>query len=379
MPLYLDYSATAPIHPEVLETMISVYKTHFGNAGSRTHSYGNDAARVVENARSKVASLLGVSPREVVFTSGATESNNLAIVGLAEWGAAVGRKHIVSTEIEHKAVLEPLGHLKNEGFEITLVPPSSTGSVSAEDVLQAVRKDTLLVSVMHVNNETGVIQPVQEIGRELASRDVYFHIDAAQSFGKLVPELKSIHYDLLSLSGHKAYAPQGIGALVVRQTAKGKPPLRPIMFGGGQERGLRPGTLPVALIAGLGKAAELACIHYHRWREAWHNIKQDLLEQLSGLQFDVNGSLDNSLPNIINVSFHGIDSEALMLGLRGHLALSNGSACTSAQYSPSHVLSAMKLPSDRIRGAVRISWGVGVHDIDLSALKDFVKSLVDPT
>jgi len=379
MPLYLDYSATAPVHPDVLEAMLSVYQNHFGNAGSRTHSYGHDAARVVENARSQVASLLGVSPREVIFTSGATESDNLAILGLAEWGATVGRKHIVSTEIEHKAVLEPLGHLKSKGFEVTLVPPSSTGCVSPEDVLQAVRKDTLLVSVMHANNETGVIQPVREIGEELASHDVYFHIDAAQSFGKLVPELKSIQYDLLSLSGHKIYAPQGIGALVVRQTAKGKPPLRPIMFGGGQERGLRPGTLPVALIAGLGKAAELAATHHQRWREEWYSIKQDLLEQLSGLQFSVNGSLENSLPNIINLSFHGIDSEALMLGLKENLAISNGSACTSAQYSPSHVLSAMKLPRDRVQGAVRISWGFGVNKIDLTPLREFVASFVEFT
>lgn len=377
MPLYLDYSATAPVHPDVLETMISVYKVHFGNAGSRTHAYGRDAAQVVEKARYQVASMLGVSPREVVFTSGATESNNLAILGLAEWGAEVGRKHIVSTEIEHKAVLEPLRYLKSKGFEVTLVPPSSTGSVSPEDVLQAVRKDTLLVSVMHANNETGVIQPVQEIGQELARHDVYFHIDAAQSFGKLVPELKSVQYDLLSVSGHKIYAPQGIGALIVRETGKGKPPLRPLMFGGGQERGLRPGTLPVALIAGLGKAAELAVMHHQQWRKKWHDIKQDLLEQLSGLQFDVNGSLDNALPNIINLSFRGIDSEALMLGLKEHIAISNGSACTSAQYTPSHVLSAMKLPKDRVQGAVRISWGVAIDRIDLSPLKEFVMRFTD--
>lgn len=374
MPIYLDYSATTPVHPEVLAEMVSVYKSNFGNAGSRTHEFGQNAAKVVEQSRERVASVLDVDKREVIFTSGATESDNLAILGLAEWGASVGRRHIVSTQIEHKAVLEPLKHLETRGFEITLVAPSSDGRVSAEDILQAVRKDTLLVSVMHVNNETGTIQPVCEIGRELADKDVCLHIDAAQSFGKMVPEMRSMEYDLLSLSGHKVYGPQGIGALVVRHKRNRRPPIRPLMFGGGQEGGLRPGTLPVALIAGLGKAAELAAQNSELWRAEWSQTRRCLLEQLSGLKFHTNGSMTHSMPNIINLSFDGIDSEALILGLRNYIAVSNGSACTSALYQPSHVLSAMGLPANRVQEAVRISWGAGVREVDCSSLRAFVLS-----
>jgi len=375
MPLYLDYNATTPVHPEVLEAMVETYKENYGNAGSRTHVFGQRANQAVEWARSQIASILGVDKSEVIFTSGATESNNLAILGLAKWGAEQGRRHIISTEIEHKAVLEPLNYLKNQGFEIELVPPDRTGRISADDVLRRVRPDTLLVSVMHANNETGVVQPVHEIGEALSGTETYFHVDAAQTFGKLIDELQTLKYDLLSISGHKIYGPQGVGALIRRRRRHRRPPIQPLMYGGGQERGLRPGTLPVALIVGLGKAVEVAQREHSKWLSQARTVKESILQQLHAVHHVVNGSLEHSLPTCLNVSFPGIDSEALMLALREELAISNGSACTSAEYKPSHVLMAMGLDDSVVRSAVRISWGYNITSVDLEPLISVVRSL----
>lgn len=362
MVLYLDYNATTPLHPAVLDQMIAVYRDNYGNAGSRTHVYGERASAAVELARTQVASTLGVDKSEVIFTSGATESDNLALLGLAAWGWEHGRRHIVSTPIEHKAVLEPLAYLSSKGFDVELAPVGVGGRVRAEDVLARVRRDTLLVSVMHANNETGVVQPVHEIGAALKSTNTYFHVDAAQTFGKLVPELRKLDYDLLSLSGHKIRGPQGIGALVVRKRGYQRPPLQPLTYGGGQEGRLRPGTVPVALVAGLGAAAEIAVAEANHWRSACQAIKDSVLRQLEQVEHYVNGDLVSSMPNCLNVSFPGIDSEALMLALRGELAVSNGSACTSADYRPSHVLEAMKLDDRRLSSAIRLSWGSGDTD-----------------
>lgn len=262
MSIYLDYNASAPISSEVLECMIDVYRNCTGNADSRTHSYGENARDLVETARGQAASLFGVKKDEIFFTSGATESNNLAILGLQKYGLEVGRKHLIVTAIEHKAVLEAAKHLETEGFEIELVNPGQDGCVSADDIHSRVRKDTLLVSVMHVNNETGVIQPVDQIGEALAKTDVLFHIDATQSAGKLVSEIQRLSYRMMSFSGHKMHGPQGVGGLILRKKQYRLPPVRPIMFGGAQEHGIRPGTLPTALIAGLGKACELAEQNY---------------------------------------------------------------------------------------------------------------------
>jgi len=368
MPLYLDYNATTPVHPAVLDEMVAVYRENYGNASSRTHLYGQRARQAVEKARQQVASLLAIDRSEVVFTSGATESNNLAILGLARWGGRVGRRHVISTQIEHKAVLEPLAYLASEGFEVELVPVDRGGRVNPDYVLSRVRSDTLLVSIMHANNETGVIQPVLEVGDALYGTGVYFHVDAAQTFGKLVVELRRLKYDLLSVSGHKIYGPQGIGALVVRRREHKRPPIEPLMYGGGQEGGLRPGTLPVALIVGLGKAAELAEAHYEEWAEHNRRIQKGVLEQLRGVPCVVNGSLEHVLPHCLNISVVGVDSEALMVAVKEELAISNGSACTAAQYKPSHVLQAMGLDPEIVRGAVRISWGVGTSDVDLGPL-----------
>jgi cysteine desulfurase len=373
MSVYLDYNATSPINDEVLESMIKVYRSNYGNAGSRTHSFGQNAKVAVEKAREQVASILGVQENEIIFTSGATESDNLAILGLAAWGQEVNRKHIISTQIEHKAVLEPLRFLSENGFEVELVGANRNCQVNPEDLLSRVRPDTLLVSVMHVNNETGVIQPVHRIGQALKETQTYFHVDAAQSFGKLVPELKGLDYDLLSVSGHKIYAPQGIGALVTRRRAHHRPPLKPLFYGGGQENGLRPGTQPVALIAGLGKAAELAEKCYAQWNSINRSIMDSILVQLKDCKYYINGSIENSVSNCLNICFPGVDSEALMLALKNEIAISNGSACTSSDYKPSHVLRAMGIEDSLIENSVRLSWGVNSGEIDLSRLVSVVK------
>jgi len=367
MSIYLDYNASAPISPDVLAYMIDVYQNYIGNADSRTHNYGESARNLVEAARIQVASLFGVKNEEVFFTSGATESNNLAILGLQKYGVETGRKHILVTAIEHKAVLEAAKHLAEEGFELEVVNPCQDGRVSARDILSRVREDTLLVSVMHVNNETGVIQPVDEIGAELAKTDTLFHIDATQSAGKLVPEIQNLSYRMMSFSGHKMHGPQGIGGLILRKKQYRLPPIRPIMFGGPQEHGIRPGTLPIALIAGLGKACELARQSYadHPSRNA--AVKSKLLKLLaeSGVDYAINGDPNHCVSTTLNISFLGVSSEALMLATRQYCGISNGSACTSSIYQHSHVLSAMGLPDERIESAVRVSWDA---DVDEEAL-----------
>ncbi len=256
-PLYLDYNATTPMDPRVLQVMTRWFLAP-SNSGSRTHTYGQRAKEAVDTARRQVAELLNAPPEEVFFTSGATESNNLAILGLATYGERTGRRHIVSTAIEHKAVLEPLDHLRELGFEVDLAPVTPGGYVELETIRRMLRPDTLFVSVMHANNETGILQPVHEIGELLRGTETLFHTDAAQTFGKEVPALKALHADLVSISGHKIYGPQGIGALLVRRRGAQKRAVQPLLFGGGQERGLRPGTVPVALAVGLGEAARLA-------------------------------------------------------------------------------------------------------------------------
>ena len=258
MSVYLDYNASAPIDSRVLDIMVMVYKEDVGNADSRTHEYGERARNVVENARKQVAALLGINSPEIFFTSGATESNNIAIQGLEDYANTVGKKHIITTSIEHKAVLETIKAMKQKGFEVDLVNPDTSGRVKVEDVLSRVRPDTLLVSVMHVNNETGIVQPINELGNELEKRDVLFHVDATQSCGKLVDELRNLKYSMLSFSAHKLRGPQGIGVLVLRKKSYKLPPVKSIMFGGHQEHGIRPGTIPVALVAGCGKACEIA-------------------------------------------------------------------------------------------------------------------------
>lgn len=356
MPIYLDCNATTPIDPEVEKTFLFFIHEEFGNAGSRTHEYGARAKQAVQKARDQVAATIKAQREDVIFTSGATESNNLAILGLREHAEKTGRRHIVSTAIEHKAVLEPLEFLAKHGFEITLLKPRTCGAVSPDQVAAALRPDTVLVSVMHVNNETGIIQPLDDIAKALGTHEAFFHADAAQGFGKRISDLQNPRLDLISISGHKIYAPKGIGALVLRRRGYERPPLTPISFGGGQERGLRPGTLPVALIVALGKAAEIAIRDHSKRTQRCQHLKQQALATFQQLGAIVTGDQSKAVPSTLNVYIPGLDSEAVMVALKDVVAISNGSACTSQNYTTSHVLTAMELSEDHIKGALRLSW-----------------------
>lgn len=362
--IYLDHAATTPMDPAVRDIVLHFMMEEFGNAGSRTHEFGGRANQAVQHARDQVAAVVKAKRDEVVFTSGATESNNLAILGLAPHGHATGRKHIVSTAIEHKAVLEPLQALAARGFDVTLVPPTRGGWVDPDAIKAAMRQDTLLVSVMHVNNETGVIQPIEDIAKLLSGHEAFFHVDAAQGFGKKFVSLEEPRIDLISVSAHKIYGPKGIGALISRRRGFGRAPITPLMFGGGQERGVRPGTIPVALVAGMGLAAELAVRDADKRMATCRVFRAKALEALGGLNPRVHGDPERTMPHVLNVSFPGVDSEALMVAWKGLLAVSNGSACTSHSYEPSHVLKAMGVPDEDIQGAVRLSWGYGTGEVE---------------
>lgn len=351
------------------------FAEEFGNAGSRTHEFGNAAKVAVQRARDQVAASLTCQRDEVIFTSGATESNNLAILGLRAFGEKTGRRHIISTAIEHKAVLEPLEFLGSQGFEVTLVAPTESGRVPADAILSALRKDTLLVSVMHVNNETGVIQPIEEIAALLDGHPAYLHVDAAQSFGKRDAELRNSRIDLVSVSAHKIYGPKGVGALAVRRRGFERAPLTPLSYGGGQERGLRPGTLPVPLVVGLGEAAELARKESSVRNIIAQNFKADALAALVAAGGVPNGDQNEVLPTTLNISFPGIDSEALMLSLKEIVAVSNGSACTSQSYLPSHVLTAMGLPKERIASAIRFSWCHMTPPVNWTTVTEKIRAL----
>lgn len=363
-PVYLDCNATTPVDPRVFDEVLHWTAEEFGNAGSRTHSYGQVAKERVKRAREQVASVVGAQPDGVVFTSGATESNNLAILGLEQAGVESGRRHIICTQIEHKAVLEPVEVLERRGFEVTRVPPNVGGWVDPADIGAAIRPETLLVSVMGVNNETGVVQPISEIAGLLRDSEAYFHVDAAQAFGKLIVPLQDMRIDMLSISGHKVFAPKGIGALVTRRRRFKRPPLRPLTFGGGQERGLRPGTLPVALIAGLGLAASLAFDEHEARSRICEQIRAEALVALGELGILMNGDPDRTMPHTLNFSVPGIDSEAAIVALKDIAAISNGSACTSQSYEPSHVLMAAGLSETQIAGALRLSWSHMTSDVD---------------
>lgn len=359
MATYLDFNASTPVDNKVLEAMIEVYRNSYGNADSRTHNFGVQSKKIIENARQQIAELLQVNSTEVFFNSGATESNNIAILGLREYADKIGKKHIITTSIEHKSVLEPLKHLETAGFQVTYISPDCTGRINPENIIESIRDNTLLVSVMHTNNETGVIQPIREIGEFLAEKDIFFHIDAAQSFGKLVNELRTVKYDFLSASAHKMYGPQGIGVLILKKKHFRLPPISPIMFGGHQEHGLRAGTLPTALISGFGKATELALHNHENYLQQYKKNKSEFLKMLanSDLKYKINGDQEHCIPTTLNISFYGVNSEALMLASKQFCGISNGSACNSGSYTLSHVLSSMGYDKARIQSAIRFSWG----------------------
>ena len=355
-PIYIDYQATTPVDTRVMDVMTPFFTEIFGNPHSTSHSYGWEARDAVEAARVQVAGMINADPREVIFTSGATESNNMAIKGVGRFFA--GRKgHMIAPVTEHKCVLESLKYVAKLGYEITLLPVGADGLLDPAAVKDAIRDDTALVSVMHVNNEIGVIQPMAEIGAICRERGVYLHSDAAQAAGKTSIDVAAMNIDLLSLSSHKMYGPMGVGVLYVRRKPRVR--LEPLMDGGGQERTLRSGTLPAPLVVGMGKAAEIITNE----TDADHMRIRDLRDRLmKGLQQRVpgtfiNGSLDHRIAGNLNIGFEGIDSEALMGAVKDQIALSSGSACTSAAVEPSYVLRALGLSDTDAHASVRMCVG----------------------
>lgn len=373
--VYLDCNATTPLESEVREIMSRYFTEDFGNEGSRTHEYGARAKQAVQKARDQVAAVVSAKRDEVIFTSGATESNNLAILGLRAAGEEQGKKHIITTSIEHKAVLEPCDALERAGFAVTRVSVGATGAVEPDAIKAALRPDTLLVSVMQVNNETGIRQPLDEIAEILKDHSAYFHTDAAQGFGKDLESLCNPRIDLISISGHKIYSPKGIGALVMRRRGYERIPLQPLVYGGGQERGLRPGTLPVALIAALGTAAEIAVRDHDKRLDSCRTIREKALNALLPLNPKLSGDQSVVMDHVLNLAFPKLDSEALIVTLKDLVAISNGSACTSSSYTPSHVLKAMGMTDDEANACVRISWCHMTPDVDWEAVAERIFTL----
>lgn len=355
-PIYLDYSATTPVDPRVAQRMSECLLTEgkFGNPASHSHVFGWEAEEAVEDARCHVADLIGADPREIVWTSGATESDNLAIKGVAEFHQRRGR-HIVTSEIEHKAVLDTCKYLAMKGFEITLLAPEPNGQIDPAKVAEAIREDTILVSIMHANNEIGVLNDIAAIGAITRGREVFFHVDAAQSAGKIPIDVNAMQVDLMSISGHKMYGPKGVGVLYVRRN----PPVRITaqIHGGGHERGMRSGTLPTHQIVGMGEAGHICREEMEQETARVRRLRDELCRGLSQLpSVQVNGDLENRLPGNLNMSFAGVDSEALMMALND-IAVSSGSACTSATIEPSYVLRALGLSDDLAHSSIRFTIG----------------------
>jgi cysteine desulfurase len=371
-PIYLDYQATTPLDPRVLEAMMPYFTHQFGNPHSRSHSYGWEAEEGVEKARGQVAKLIGADEKEVIFTSGATESNNLAIRGVAEFYKD-RKNHIVTTVTEHKCVLDTCRHLEQQGFEVTYLPVQKNGLVDLDALRAAVTDKTVVVSVMAVNNEIGVIQPLAEIGKICREKKAFFHTDAAQAAGKIPLDVEAMNIDLMSISGHKIYGPKGIGALYVRR----KPRVRlvPLIVGGGQERGFRSGTLPSPLCVGLGEAAEIAMKEMESEAKRLTKLQQRLLKGLQDRlsEIYVNGDLDHRIPGNLNISFAYVEGESLMMGIK-NLAVSSGSACTSASLEPSYVLRALGVDEELAHTSLRIGLGrfTTEHEVD-TAVEELVR------
>ncbi len=373
--VYLDCNATTPLDPEVRDVLFHYLTEEFGNEGSRTHEYGSRAKQAVQKARDQVGAVVGAKRDEVIFTSGATESNNLAILGLSAHGHETGKKHLIGTRIEHKAVIEPLEAMEKQGFEVAWLSCDGQGRVKVEELAEALRPDTLLVSIMAANNETGVRQPLGEICGVLDGHEAYLHTDAAQVFGKDLEPLRNDRIDLISVSGHKVYAPKGVGALITRRRGYDRPPLKSLFHGGGQERGLRPGTLPVALVAALGIAAETAVKHNEKRLKYCRKLKDAALKAFTPLSPRLHGRPEETMDHVLNLAFPGIDSEALIVALKDLVAISNGSACTSSSYTPSHVIKAMGYGDDEANEAIRLSWCHLTPEVDWDAIAERVSSL----
>ncbi len=370
LPIYLDYSATTPVDPRVAEKMIECLTNegNFGNPASRSHAFGWKAEEAVENARRQVAELVNADPREIVWTSGATESDNLAIKGVAHFYASKGR-HIVTTKIEHKAVLDTTRQLEREGFEVTYIEPGEDGIVTPAMVEAALREDTILVSVMHVNNEIGTINDITAIGELTRARGILFHVDAAQSTGKVEIDLEKMKVDLMSFSAHKTYGPKGVGALYVRRKPRVR--LEAQMHGGGHERGMRSGTLATHQLVGMGEAFRIAKQEMAQENERIRALRDRFYKQVEHLEeLYVNGSMTARVPHNLNLSFNYVEGESLIMALKD-LAVSSGSACTSASLEPSYVLRALGRNDELAHSSIRFTFGrfTTEEEIDYAAQK----------
>ncbi len=354
--IYLDNNATTPVDPRVLDAMLPYFKEQFGNAASRSHAFGWTAEAAVDKAREQVASVIHASPKEIIWTSGATESNNIAVKGTAQMYREKG-KHIITQVTEHKAVLDPAKYLEQQGFDVTCLPVNPRGRIDLEEFRAAIRPDTILVSIMFANNEIGTIQPIVEIGAICKEKGIIFHTDATQAFGKAPIDVEKMGIDLLSASGHKIYGPKGVGMLYVRRR---NPRIRcePVLHGGGHERGMRSGTLNVPGIVGMGMAGEIAAKGMDEEGKRLAGLRERLWKGLNEQLDEIyrNGDPDHELPNTLNVSFAYVEGESLMMGFN-NIAVSSGSACTSASLEPSYVLKSLGVGEDLAHSSIRFSLG----------------------
>ena len=374
-PIYLDYASTTPVDSRVVDKMKDClsFDGNFGNAGSRSHSFGWKAEELIEESRLNVADLVNCDPREIIFTSGATESDNLALKGAAYFYQDKG-KHIVTCKIEHKAVLDTCRQLEKEGFEVTYLETDEFGAVTPKQVKEAIREDTSIVSLMHLNNEIGVITDIAKIGEITREKGVLFHVDAAQSAGKIPIDLNELKVDLMSFSAHKIYGPKGIGALYIQRKPRVR--LQALFHGGGQERGIRAGTLPTHQIVGMGECFKVAKQDMVSDYKKINSLKNRLYDGLKDMEeIYVNGDLEEGYPGIFNLSFNYVEGESLIMALK-HIAVSSGSACTSASLEPSYVLRALGRPDELAHSSIRFSFGRFTTEKDIDFTIDLVKNSV---
>ena len=375
LPIYLDYASTTPVDPRVAEMISSHLKMDgvFGNPASRSHKYGWKAEEVVEEARSHVTNLVNCDPREIVWTSGATEADNLAIKGVANFYNGKG-KHIITSKIEHKAVLDPCRQLEREGFEVTYLDPDEGGIISPQAVKAAIKDTTILVSVMHINNELGTVNNLNEIGKIVRDNGAFFHVDAAQSTGKVEIDLSNVPVDLMSFSAHKTYGPKGIGALYVRRKPRVR--LEALIHGGGHERGMRSGTLATHQIVGMGEAFRIAKVEMKEDLLKVNKFHKKFLDKVKEIDHVyINGDLKNKVPNILNISFNFVEGESLIMGLKD-IAVSSGSACTSASLEPSYVLRALGRKDELAHSSIRFSFGRFTSDDDVNNTLEILGNVV---
>jgi len=373
-PIYMDYSATTPIDPRVADAMIPYLREQFGNPASRSHMYGWTAEKAVEEARAHVAALVNADPREIIWTSGATESNNLAIKGAAQFYKTKG-KHIITVKTEHKAVLDTVRELERQGFEATYLEPQDNGLITIEQLTAAIRPDTILISVMLVNNEIGVIQPIDEIGALCRSKGIIFHCDAAQATGKVVIDLQKTKVDLMTFTAHKTYGPKGIGALYVCRKPRVR--IEAQMHGGGHERGLRSGTLPTHQIVGMGEAFRLAKVEMDSEIARVKALRDRLAKGLQEIEETyINGDMEHRVPHNLNVSFNYVEGESLIMAVKD-LAVSSGSACTSASLEPSYVLRALGRSDELAHSSIRFTIGRFTTEADIDFAIELMKSKVN--